>query len=69
LTLYVLAVHIAAAEGNLAALKLLEQFGANLLARDRWGNTAMDEAQRVKAQYVVDFLLETTPAFRNAGNE
>ncbi|CAB9520515.1 Potassium channel AKT2 [Seminavis robusta] len=50
------AVHIAAAEGNLVALKVLVEFGADLTVRDRWNNTAMDEAKSVKAQHVLDFL-------------
>jgi len=40
------AVHLAAAEGNLPALELLVEFGADLTARDRWGNSAEDEAAR-----------------------
>jgi CRP-like cAMP-binding protein len=50
------AVHIAAAEGNLIALKILVEFGADISMQDRWGSTAMDEGKRVKAQHVVDFL-------------
>jgi CRP-like cAMP-binding protein len=50
------AVHIAAAEGNLVALKVLVEFGADLSMQDRWGSTALDEAKRVRAQHVMDFL-------------
>jgi ankyrin repeat protein len=54
------AAHIAASEGNLPALKLLAEYGANLQVRDRWDNTPYDEAQRVQAQPVIEFLLSTT---------
>ena len=50
------AVHIAAAEGNLAALKTMVEFGADLSLRDRWGNTVEDEAKRAKAGKLLDYL-------------
>jgi CRP-like cAMP-binding protein len=50
------AVHIASAEGNLAALKVLIEFDADLSAKDRWGHTVFDEAQRSKSLQVVEFL-------------
>lgn len=50
------AVHIAAAEGNVAALKVLVEYGANLDARDRWGNTASEEAKSAKATLAGEFL-------------
>ena len=37
------AVHIACAEGNLVALKVLVEAGADLTVLDRWNNTGMDE--------------------------
>lgn len=43
------AIHIAAAEGNVAALKVLVEFGADLTVRDRWDNSVRDEAYRVNA--------------------
>lgn len=43
------AAHIAAAEGNVTALKVLVEFGANLRLADRWGNTVDDEAERADA--------------------
>eukprot|EP00934_Nitzschia_sp_Nitz4_P001207 Nitzschia sp. Nitz4//scaffold81_size91200//66688//69220//NITZ4_004996-RA/size91200-processed-gene-0.131-mRNA-1//-1//CDS//3329558740//1207//frame0 len=52
------AVHIASAEGNMAAVKLLFEFGANLNVEDRWGKTALDEAKRVGATQLVDWLNE-----------
>ncbi|GLI61751.1 hypothetical protein VaNZ11_004203 [Volvox africanus] len=51
------ALHIAGAEGNLAAVKLLiEEGGADPNFQDRWGNTALDEARRVGATPVVAYL-------------
>ena len=51
------ATHIAAAEGNLVALKVLvEDGGASVSVRDRWNNTPMDEAKKNKAENVVQFL-------------
>jgi ankyrin repeat protein len=50
------AVHIAAAEGNFAALKLMVEFGADLKVKDRWGNSAEDEAKRARAGKLVDYL-------------
>ena len=50
------AVHISAAEGNLVALKVLVDGGANLQVTDRWNNTAMDEARNNKAEQIVEYL-------------
>ena len=50
------AVHLAAAEANLAALKLLVEFGADLKVEDRWGNKVEDEANRAKAGNVITYL-------------
>ena len=52
------AVHIAAAEGNVAALKVLVEFGADLTVEDRWKNTAEQEARRAKATPVLEFLKQ-----------
>jgi ankyrin repeat protein len=43
------AAHIAAAEGNLVALQILIEFGADLTVKDRWGNTIEDEAAKADA--------------------
>jgi ankyrin repeat protein len=50
------AAHIAAAEGNVAALKVLIEFGADLTLEDRWGNTVDHEAQRSKSGRLVEYL-------------
>ncbi|GAX83177.1 hypothetical protein CEUSTIGMA_g10603.t1 [Chlamydomonas eustigma] len=51
------ALHVAAAEGNLAAVKMLVGDGnAPISVLDRFGNSPLDEARRVGAQTVVDFL-------------
>lgn len=50
------AVHIAAAEGNVAALKLMVEHGADLAVTDRWGNTARNEAERVNAGPLLHYL-------------
>ncbi|GFR43530.1 hypothetical protein Agub_g4626 [Astrephomene gubernaculifera] len=51
------ALHIAGAEGNLEAVKLLvEEGGADPNFQDRWGNTTLDEARRVGAEDVVAYL-------------
>ena len=42
------AAHIAAAEGNASALRVLASFGADLTLKDRWTNTAEDEAKKAK---------------------
>jgi hypothetical protein len=42
------AAHIAAAEGNGAAIRVLSSFGADLTLKDRWKNSCHDEAERSK---------------------
>jgi ankyrin repeat protein len=58
-------IHVAAAEGSVAAVKLLLEFGADVTVKDRWGNTAADEARRVGAGQVLEYLTKlekTTPS-------
>lgn len=40
------AAHVAAAEGNIAAIRMLSTHGANLSLTDRWSNTPENEAHR-----------------------
>lgn len=50
------AIHVASSEGNMAALKLLIENGADLSAKDRWGKTARDAAKESKATHVIEYL-------------
>jgi ankyrin repeat protein len=50
------AAHIASAEGNVAALKVLVEFGADLTLPDRWGTTVDDEAERGNAGQLLEYL-------------
>jgi ankyrin repeat protein len=53
------AAHIAAAEGNVAAMKVLAENGADLTLQDRWQNTCHGEGQRSNARPLIDFLTQT----------
>ncbi|OAF68584.1 hypothetical protein A3Q56_03676 [Intoshia linei] len=51
------ALHIAAADGHLIAVKfLIEQCKIDINVKDRWGNTALDEAKRFKNLCVIYYL-------------
>jgi ankyrin repeat protein len=50
------ATHIAAAEGNVVALKILVEYGANARARDRWNHSIEDEARSANAGQILEFL-------------
>ena len=50
------AAHIAAAEGHVAALKVLVEFGADLTLQDRWQNTVNTEAQKSNTAQVLEYL-------------
>jgi ankyrin repeat protein len=50
--------HIAATEGNLVAMKLMVEYGADLTLADRWGNTVFDEATRVNENHLLKYLEE-----------
>jgi ankyrin repeat protein len=50
------ASHLAAAEGNVAAMKVLVEFGADLTLHDRWKNTIDDEANRSKSGPLLAYL-------------
>ncbi len=54
------AAHIAASEGNVAALKLLVEAGADLSLEDRWRNTAKSEAEKAKSAQVLEYLDSLT---------
>jgi ankyrin repeat protein len=50
------AVHIAASEGNLAAVRVLAECGADLTVLDRWDNSIEDEAKRANAVRLLVYL-------------
>ena len=50
------AAHIAASEGNLTALKLLVEAGADLSLKDRWRNGVRSEAEMSKSGKVLEYL-------------
>lgn len=50
------ASHIAAAEGNVAAVKVLADFGADLTLEDRWGNSVQGEAERSNARKLLAYM-------------
>ncbi|KAL3917603.1 MAG: hypothetical protein SGARI_007668, partial [Bacillariaceae sp.] len=50
------ASHIAAAEGNLSAFRVLCKHGADLDLLDRWNNTPSMEAKRHGSKKIVEFL-------------
>jgi ankyrin repeat protein len=56
------ASHIAAAEGNLSAFRVLAEHGADLQAADRWGNTPLKEAQRNSSKHILEFMEKFSPA-------
>jgi ankyrin repeat protein len=62
-------LHIAAAEGNVAAFRFLEEAGADLCVLDRWNNSVYDETKRSKAGNLLDYLethhLETLRVTRD----
>lgn len=59
--------HIASAEGNVAAFKVLVEFGADLSLEDRWGNTVDHEAKRTNAGQLLEYLkaLREKPQLSN----
>ena len=50
------ALHVAASEGYLPAVEFLLKHGALAQAKDRWGNTPLDDAVRGKHQPSIDIL-------------
>uniref|UniRef100_A0AAY4BPS2 glutaminase n=1 Tax=Denticeps clupeoides TaxID=299321 RepID=A0AAY4BPS2_9TELE len=55
------ALHVAASEGHLELVRfLMENTGARCLVKDRWGNTALQEAMRFNHKSVVQLLKKYT---------
>jgi glutaminase len=50
------ALHIAASEGQAASVQYILQNGGNRDAKDRWGNTPVDDAKRSGNRGVVEFF-------------
>ena len=50
------ALHLAAAEGSTDIVKLLIEKGVDKTSEDRWGNTALSEAIKIKNQEIIDLL-------------
>ncbi|HNH74221.1 MAG TPA: glutaminase, partial [Candidatus Obscuribacter sp.] len=53
------ALHLAASEGKLEAVKYLLDLHVNRACLDRWGNTALDDARRQGHQGVIALLSES----------
>ena len=56
------ALHLAAAEGQLDAVKYLVAHGHPLNVRDRWNATPLDEARREGQETIVKYLNDLTMA-------
>lgn len=50
------ALHIAACEGNVTAVRVLVEYGANLSVKDRWNNSVFDEAKRSNSIKVMEYF-------------
>ncbi len=50
------ALHLAAAEGQIEAVRYLLAHGHRLHVRDRWGSTPQDEAKREQNESVAELL-------------
>lgn len=50
------AAHVAAGEGNVTAIQVLSEYGANLSLKDRWNNTASQEAKRFRGPIAKEFV-------------
>lgn len=51
-------LHIAAKKGYVEMVKLLLQSGANIMSKDKFGDTALDLAKREERLDVIDILIE-----------
>ena len=49
-------LHVAASEGHLKAVQFLVEHGALVTAKDRWGNTAQNDAKRGHREDILDYL-------------
>ncbi|PKA57222.1 Potassium channel KOR2 [Apostasia shenzhenica] len=49
-------LHVAAAKGQLIVVLILIEFGADVVAKDRWGNTPIDEGHRCGNKPLIEIL-------------
>lgn len=63
------AAHLAAAHGQIKALRYLHRYGADVDVKDRWGNMPLDDAERNGHEEVVKLLRKfmSRPFSRNSG--
>lgn len=52
------ALHIAAVRGDVPMTRYLLDAGADMHRQDRWGASALDEAQHVAAEELVDLMIK-----------
>ncbi|CAH9114440.1 unnamed protein product [Cuscuta epithymum] len=55
-------LHVAASQGSYLMAKLLLEAGASVLIKDRWGNTAVDEAIETGTKQLIELLEEAKSA-------
>uniref|UniRef100_A0ACD5UQV8 Uncharacterized protein n=1 Tax=Avena sativa TaxID=4498 RepID=A0ACD5UQV8_AVESA len=55
-------LHVAAGEGLALVAGMLVELGADVMARDRWGNTPLDEARRCSSKPLVRILEQAGAA-------
>ncbi|VFQ76694.1 unnamed protein product [Cuscuta campestris] len=55
-------LHVSASQGSFAMAKLLLEAGASVLLKDRWGNTAVDEAIETGNKQLIELLEEAKSA-------
>lgn len=62
------ALHIAASDGSLEMVKLLLEFGASPLAKDRWNSTPIDDARRSNHPAIAELLEKATSSSNEHAN-
>lgn len=62
-------LHVAASEGLHLVAGMLVEFGADIAATDRWGNTPLDEARRCGCKPLVRILEQARDAAAAASSD